>query len=428
MTATKGGDERRSGNQDGEERGAGKVSAARLQPRAPVALALNALYGAAGALCGIFLSVYLWINSRDFEVVCQFYLALYVVTPGVFVLAGWYSQARDRLHVYRVGLVLSAVFYSALLLLRERSPDYALALGALQGVTWGTYWAGVHTLNYDVTALGKREYYFGLVQGLTGLVGLAAPLVSGVIIHFSADTGQGYHRIFAVAVGLYLACCALSFWMPPDKERRPFRIRRALFPGKDQRDWRLVMAASGTLAGTFSIFAFLLGLLMYMETGDELTVGGYASLQALAAVAVSFFVGRAVTPRTRRKFMRWGVIALAAAGGLMAFELTIVTLFLFGLLRSVSAPLFAIPHAGLRYDIIGRSAEEPGQRIEYLCAWEVPLAVGRVIMMLLMMILSGVLRESDVGLRIALFVLCGIRVITYQLLVRTSPMARPERG
>ena len=403
------------------------MSKLRLLPRAPVALALNALYGAANALCAVFVSVYLWINSGDLNVVCRFYLGLYVVTPFVFILAGWYSQARDRLHVYRLGLVLSAAFYAALLLLRQRSPGYALALGAVQGVAWGTYWAGVHTLNYDMTALGKREYYFGLLQGFTGIVRLLAPLLSGLIIHCSPDTHQGYHRVFAVAVALYLVCCALSFLMPPDNIRRPFRIRRALFPGRDQRDWRLVMLASASLAGSFSIFAFLLGLLMYMQTGDELAVGGYASFQALAAVAVAFCVGRAVTPHTRRPFMRWGVIALVAAGGLMAFEFTVVSLFLFGLLRSIADPLFGIPHAGLRYDIITHSAEEPTQRIEYLCAWEVPLAIGRVVTMLLMVALYGLLSHSEVALRIALLVLCAMRIVTYQLLVRTSPMAARAR-
>ncbi|NIA12813.1 MAG: MFS transporter [Nitrospiraceae bacterium] len=400
------------------------MSKHRLLPGAWVALSLSAVYSTAAALCSVFVSVYLWINSQDLGVIYSYYLALFVVTPVFFLLSGWYSQARDRLHVYRLGLVLHAVLYATFLVLRERSPEYALWLGALQGVTWGCYWAGANTLNYDVSAAGKREYYFGLLHGTTGIVKLLAPVAAGFIIRFASEPREGYHLVFGVVVLLFLLSFALSFLMPPDNERRPFHLRRALFPGSEHRDWRLVMLASASMSGSFTIFAFLLTLLMYIQTGDELSVGAYAAFQSIAVIVVPFFVGSALVPRNRRTFMRWGVILLVAAGALMAFKLSVVTLVLFGLLRSIAQPLFGIPHTGLRLDIISESVENPAQRIEYLCAWEIPLAAGRIIMMLIMMALYGVLAQSEVAVRISLFVLCAIRILSYQLLIRTSPMRR----
>jgi len=400
----------------------------RLLPTAWVALCLRALYVAATALCGVFISVYLWVNSFDFSVVCRYYLAVYTITPGIFLLAGWYSQARDRLHVYRLGLVLHAIFYGLLLLLRERSPEYATLLGAFLGVAWGVFWAGANTLDFDVTLEGRREYYFGLLSSTSGLVSLLCPMIAGLIIRYVGDEREGYLWIFALSAMLYLGGFTLSFLMPSDNTRRPFRIWRALLPGRDQRDWRLIMLASMSLAGSFNIFMFLLGLLMYMQTGNELTVGGYASFQALASVIVAFFVGRWVTPRTRRRYMFLGVAVLLVAGSLMAFKLTIVTLVLFGLLRSISMPMFGIPHSGLRMDIIAKSAENPAQRIEYISAWEVPLAIGRVIMMLVMLGLFNLLSESEIGLRITIFILCAIRIVTYQLVTRTSALNGDSRS
>ena len=74
------------------------MSQRNLHPKAWVALLLGGLYTAAEALCSIFVSVYFWVNSQDFGVVCRHYLTLFIVTPFVFLLAGWYSQARERLH------------------------------------------------------------------------------------------------------------------------------------------------------------------------------------------------------------------------------------------------------------------------------------------------------------------------------------------
>ena len=202
----------------------------RLDRKAWVALSLNALYSAAEALCSVFVSVYLWINSQDFLTVCWYHVTIFFVTPFFFLLAGWYSQARDRLHMYRLGLVLHAVFYATLLSLGKRSGDYPVALGALLGVTWGVYWAGANTFNYDVTTAGRREYYIGLVMAVSGAVSLLAPLLSGFIIRSASMPQRGYRMVFAVVLGLYVLSLALSFLIPRDNVRRPFRIARALFP------------------------------------------------------------------------------------------------------------------------------------------------------------------------------------------------------
>ena len=82
--------------------------------------------------------------------------------------------------------------------------------------------------------------------------------------------------------------------------------------------------------------------------------------------------------------------------------------------------MFGVPYGALRYDVIHDCAEEPAQRIEYIAAWEVPLAVGRVLMMLVMMALYGYWRGNELALRIILFAICALRILTYQLTVHTK--------
>lgn len=391
-----------------------------LQSKARVVLVLNVMFNVANSLCSVFVGVYLWINSLDLHVVCGHYLAVYAVTPVVFLLAGWYAQARDRVHVFRIGLALHALYYGMLLLLREQSAAYAVPLGALLGVTWGFFYAGANTFNYDVTEPGERDYFFGWLHAVGGIAQLVGPLLSAFIIRFAPNGQRGYLLVFALAVLLYLASMALSIRIPPDCTRRRYRIWRALFPGRDQRDWQYLMLASVTLAGTFNILHFLLALLMFMSTGSETSVGGFAAFQALAGIVVAYLVGHFITPGTRRKSMLLSVLLLLSAGLLISVRLSVFTLILFGFLRSVSMPLFSIPHSSVRFDVIDRCAEDPSQRIEYLCAWEIPLALGRIVMMTALILLSGSLGE--IGLRLTLFLLCAIRIATYVLVTRTTPL------
>ena len=401
------------------------MSSPALHPQAKIAFVLAGLYNAADALCQVFVSVYFWRNSHDLMVLCWYYLALYSVTPVVFILSGWYAKARDRLHVYRIGIIMHAVYYATLLVLREDSVRYTFPLGALLGVTWGAFWVGANTINYDVATTGKRDYFIGVMNAISHAARMVAPFLSGFIITRMPDRLQGYHIIFAVAVGLYVASFLVSFLFMRDPDRSPFRISRALFPKKDQRDWRNIMLASFTLAGTFEIPTIFLGILMYMETKNELLVGSYSSYQAIIAIIVSYLIGRWSRPETRRQHLFWSSVLMAASGIVFFFPITLSSLFIFAMLRSAGMAMFGIGHFSARMEVIMNTTEDPQQRIEYLCALEVPLAVGRLFMMLLMIGLSLSLNDPSIGIRIVLIVLCALRLATYYFLAQTSVLKRP---
>lgn len=199
--------------------------------KARLIIALNALYSIADSLCSVFVSVYFYVNSLDINTVLIHYLTLYIVTPVVFTLAGWYAKSRDRTHVFRIGLVLHAAYYASLLYLREDAPQYAMHLGALLGVTWGFFWAGNNTFQFDFSSgMRSREYFLGMISTVSSGAHLIAPLFSGLLISLAPEKHTGYQIIFSVALVLYVIASVLSFRIPHSEKGKPFRFFRALFP------------------------------------------------------------------------------------------------------------------------------------------------------------------------------------------------------
>lgn len=391
----------------------------KISPKAWLVIFLNALYSVADSLCSVFVSVYLYVHSLDINVVMLHYLAIYIVTPLVFTIAGWYAKSRDRTHVFRIGLALHALYYASLLYLREDAVHYTVHLGALLGVTWGFFWAGNNTFQYDFSSnMRNREYFLGMISAVSNGARLFAPIISGLLISFAPTKHAGYQIIFSVALMLYVLASALSFRIPHSEKGTPFRMKRALFPPKQDRDWRFVMLASASLAGSFHIFHFLLAIIMYTQANSEAQVGGYVSLQGLVSIATAFLVGRFVVPKTRSTFIFWGVVTLVAAGLIITWKISVITLLAFAFLRSVALPLVGIPHMGIRFEVMQRTAETPGERIEYLCAWEIPLAVGRIVMMTILM--AAYAGYGETGIRVVLLMLCLNRIVTYMLLKQVS--------
>lgn len=165
---------------------------------------------------------------------------------------------------------------------------------------------------------------------------------------------------------------------------------------------------------------------MFMQLGNEAGVGGYVSFQGLITIITSYLVGRYVQPSTRKAFMFWGVAVLVIAGACVFWETSIATLLIFGLLRSISLPLFGIPDTGIRYQVMDNTLAESCERIEYLCAWEVPLAIGRIVMMGTLTALYSLC--GDLGLRITLLILCLVRISTYWLMCQVSFVKHPLKS
>lgn len=397
----------------------------RLNPNARAVLLLSFLYHTADALCSVFVSVYLYKKSLDFQLVCMHYLVIYAVVPIFFLLAGWYAQARDRTHVARFGLFLHVVYYALILYLQDDAPDYAVALGALLGVTYGFFWAGFNTFNFDFTASGERDYYFGVLTALRLGINTLGPFAAGLLIGFAPSSDAGYLVVFGLAVVLYTAAALYSFRIPPDGTARPFAIRRALFPGRSMGDWRRMMLASFTIAGAYHLFYVLLGLLMYLETQNEVLVGTYTAVQGLAGIVVAVLLGRWLKPSNRWISMLVGTALLLTAGTVVFTYLSVTTLAIFVFLRAVSLPLFTVPHGAVMLSVIEKSVRQPYERIEFICALEVPLAIGRVVYTCALMMLFEWYGEW--GIQVLLAILCVSRVGTYVLVTGTEVMKK-ERG
>jgi YQGE family putative transporter len=396
-----------------------------LSRNAWLIIGLNALYSIAEALCSVFVGVYFYINSQNINTVFYHYTVLYIVTPFAFILAGWLAKKRDRSFLFRIGLILHALYYASLLFLREASPQYAGLLGGLLGITWGFFWAGNNTFQYDFSAgKGGREFFLGMISAVSAGAKIFAPLISGLVIACAAQPQTGYELIFILALILYMIAIVLSFKIPASPKSTSFPIRLALAPPPEHRDWRILLAAGISLAGSFHIFHFLLALIMFLELGNEAGVGGYVSFQGLVTIMVSYLAGRYVQPHTRKRFMFWGVVVLVLGGLIVFWKTTVWTLIIFGLLRSISLPLYGIPDTAVRFQVMESMMKSPADRIAYLCAWETPLAIGRLLTMSALISLYAFL--GGFGLRIMLLLLCLIRVVTYALMCRISIIRNPE--
>jgi YQGE family putative transporter len=356
-----------------------RAPAGRLDRRSKLLLAVNGLFGAANALSGTFVNVYLWKTSHDLALIGWFAVATHLANAATFVLAGKWVKEKNNLHSLRLGVGLSALFYLAVLMLGERAARFVLPLGAVQGMAFGFFWLAFNVVYFEVTGPDDRDRFNGWAGLIGSLSGMVAPWASGLIITRMADT-QGYRVIFAVSLAVFLIGAVLSFFLRRRAVHGKYdwtygfvRMRRKGSP------WRSIVPALMSQGVREGVFAFLIGLMVYMATQDEAKVGDYWLITSAVGLISFWLGGKFIRQRFRSPVMFIGAAAMVAVIFPFFLDVNYATLLIFGIGTALAMPLFTIPMTSTVFDTIGRDRDSAEHRVEYVVLRELGLTLGRLL-------------------------------------------------
>ncbi|PTX58269.1 YQGE family putative transporter [Melghirimyces profundicolus] len=342
-------------------------------------LIISGLFAVSTAMSNTFVNVYLWKLKQDFAVIGRFNLANYLAMAVTFVLAGRLSKQVDRVIAIRIGVALQALFYLAVLLLGPRSVDLVFLLGMFLGVGAGFFWLSYNVLYFEITERYNRDIYNGINGLLTSGAGILAPVISGWIIT-RVDHFTGYRIIFAFSLAVFMAAVVVSFLLKRRNARGEYRLREilrlALQRGNHWYWVNLAMVAQGAREG---LFAFLVSLLIFVSTGNELALGGYLTAASIVALISYFVVGRCMRLSWRDESILLGASMLGIVVVPLIWDINTWTLVVLGVGAALFYPVYMVPLTSAVFDVIGENQDTARLRVEYVVARELALNVGRVL-------------------------------------------------
>lgn len=368
----------------------------RLDKQTRILLLVNGLFVTASVLSGTFLGIYIWKAAHDFVLLGWFTLLSHVMMALTFWTAGYWCKRGRNGTCLRVGVAVSAAFYGLVLLLGQQAVQYVWLLGLVQGLAIGLFWLGFNIVYFEATDAGNRDRFNGLAGVIGSLVGMAAPWCSGFLI--SRMEGEtGYRIMFAVSVGIFVAGACVSFWLHNRKPqgRYDWRLPLRIWTLPDT-PWRPVLGALMAQGFRETVFAVMIGLLVFIRTGSEMKLGNYSLITQLVAFAAFFAAGRWLKPAWRSRGMLIGAIALTAVILSLFFGTHYAPMLAFGIGTALFLPLFIIPMTSSVFDLIGTHEESVRQRVEYVVLRELALNAGRITGMAVFIVTLSISREPTV--------------------------------
>lgn len=339
---------------------------------------IGTLYVAATTLSGLFVNIYIWKVDHSFLAVGLFNWTLYASLPVAFLAGGFFSVRVGELWMMRAGVAFIAGFFSVLLVFAGRSAHHASWLGALFGVGQGFFWYGYNVLAFDLTNEGNRGRFGGL-SGLFGsLAGTVAPFAAGCLIS-QGKQFSGYMVVFALSLALFAALVAVSFRITPRRRPGQLQIREG-FRLRREPDWRRIWLGSCVFGMREGLFAFFIGLLVYLATKSEMGLGEYGLYTGAISLGAFYAAGRFIrTQRAGRVCMFLAGTGLGATALVFLISVNRTTLILFGSLTALLFPFLQIPWHVLVMNEIDESKRSRRFRSEHLISREIALGIGRVI-------------------------------------------------
>ncbi|NMM53849.1 MFS transporter [Paenibacillus aquistagni] len=368
---------------------------ARLDGQTKLLLLVYGLFACANAFSGTFVNVFLWKVRPDYALIGWFALLQQLSLGAAFVLGGKWVKEHNKMNYLRLGIILAVAFYTLVLILGKGAIDWIWLLGIILGLAMGAFWLSFNVVYFEVTEANNRDIFNGWV----GLIGsgstMIAPWLSGLLIGRFAD--QGYNYMFMASIVIFSIGVVLSFWL---KKRPPGRAYQWNIPLKlwlrKASLWHptfFALAAQGLRDGAFG---FLIGLLVFVATSNEVKLGNYTLWTSIVGLISFYIVGRFMTWRYRSVGMLAGTIAMALSVIPLFVKVHYVTFLLFGIGMALTSPLFVIPMTSTTFDLMAENDEAVNQRVELTVLRELGLFVGRSLSILVFIGLVSISTKAEV--------------------------------
>ncbi|MFL1677514.1 MFS transporter [Paenibacillus dendritiformis] len=352
---------------------------ARLDGQSLLLLVVFGLFSLANALSGTFVNVFLWKMKSEFAFIGWFALMQQVAIGIVFYFAGKWVKEGNKMNCLRLGIALSALFYAAVLWLGKGAVHYMLPLGFILGSASGAFWLAYNVIYFEITDADNRDLYNGWAGFVGSCCAMIAPWVSGFLIS-KLGGDRGYTLIFTSSLVVFVGAGIFSFWLHKRPPQGAYRWSLPFTAWKPQHSpWRAALPALGAQGVREGVFYFLVGLVVYITTTNELKLGNYTLITSAVALVSFYLAGRLYRASYRAAGMIAGSVAMAVGIVPLFIQVNYAMLILFGVITSLFSPLFIVPMTSSTFDILGRNDESVKQRVELTVVREFGLLAGRIL-------------------------------------------------
>lgn len=394
----------------------------RLSKEAILSLLINTCFQFGFSMSMVFLNLYLWRLTNSLWVSAMYNGVFFLTLAFVFLFAGWWAKKRDRVVIYRAGILLNALFYFCVVLSGETIADYFYFFAIFAAFGTGFYFAGFFTIVHDVTDQQNRLRYMGLQSVTANLSQMIGPAMAGVVISYF-DQLKGYGMVFGVVYILFFAAFIGSFWIKvKETHHKAYYIRYTRLIMQRCRSWKMALFSHYFIGLLEGVLMFLPPILLFSVFHREDTVGYLNFFFYTISMLFSYLMSRFAKNEWIRHYLMITSFIFALGAAVLIIGIHVYTVVAFMILVSTAKPLHRNFLQTFYYQTIDRLPLKGHLKVESVVLMEVFINAGRVTSAVIVAFMAGDL--GDTNLVVILISVSLLQFVIVKLLNQNASFAK----
>ncbi|MDR1027470.1 MAG: hypothetical protein LBL46_03585 [Rickettsiales bacterium] len=282
----------------------------RLHSEAKILILLGAIHAVVGTFFGTFLIAYIMQISTNESVSLSVYnMAYFAALMAGFLLLADFVKRRDKMLVYRAGIVIQGACLAAIALAGDGIAPFVALFGAVYGIALAFRYCPFNIITGEKIKRRMMIPFSGYKATIGGIVSVLTPLFLGLFIEVGS-----YEKMAMVMGAFLLLDFALSFFLRSPAGAGRFSLggfmsgaRRSILV---RRVYLSEFLAGLTYSGPMGVVATM--FIMY-AFGGGFSLGLITSIFAGVAIAASFALGRWGTMKSFPRLIKISNVVIAAA-------------------------------------------------------------------------------------------------------------------
>lgn len=357
----------------------------------------------AASLSGIFITVFLFINS-DLKTTIFYLIIMNISFLFFYIASGWALKKFPSDKIIKVSLFTATIYFFLLFLLKEKAIMFLIPLAILDGSGGGLYWAGFNLNQYAFSNSKSRIEYFGWSSVIFNFFRAVGPILGGTVIALTGNqmlfgVKAGYSVLF-LFVGLIMLAMLLFIEKLPEHEMVSFSLGQ-IINHRRTNSWINILGQQIAFGLYDVLYSTMLGILMFLIVKKEFVLGTVQTFGFTASIIGSILAIK-LLKRYRQGF--W-IGALGQAAGMILFALNQNLLgILFYILSSIASPFLNTWMNTVSFNGMDQDSRHFSEKYYLLVEQIIALMSARIISYILLFVIIGYGNQIQLA-KMSLFIL-----------------------
>lgn len=131
---------------------------------------------------------FLQISNENIVQVSTYYIMIYALLGlgSIFLGNIIKSNAKNRVIIYRVGIIVKSIYILLMVLFKEKINQYFVIFAIFYGIAEALYWSAHDIMNIEIVNNENRKKYMTTKRILGKIVNIVIPILLGISIELTS--------------------------------------------------------------------------------------------------------------------------------------------------------------------------------------------------------------------------------------------------